>query len=190
VGTSQPHGLVLRHLRGLDKREAKHEGFVVQVGPDRIRLFGRKTDLFTGTNWPVLFDVPWNELREVQIASKKVARANVGAIALFGVLGLAARREPETLVCLGLAHRDVFFACETSTFELRAAYARFVSRTPAAAGKIKVDGALVDDGAKPAEVGVQQTPADRLRQLAELRDAGLINEEEFTARRQVVLGEL
>src|SRR4051794_6587048 len=51
-------------------------------------------------SWIPVVTFAWPEVRRIEVASTNVSRANVGAIALFGVLGLAARRPPGTHIAV------------------------------------------------------------------------------------------
>ena len=186
-----PPGLVVRYIQGFE-RPPKADYWGVKADADAVRIYVGRLDLFSNRlDWRLYHQEPWQQLRGIQVASKKATRANIPALALFGTMGLAAQQEPETLVAVSLSDRDVFFACDHLTLALQTAYARVVDANPLAAGKIRVDGKLVDSEAGPAgPIPVQLSVTARLREATALHEAGLICDEEYQSKRSELLQQL
>ena len=118
-------------MLSLDKYllEATAQGVYVHFGTQKHRI---------GYKWMVVRFEPWPTLRSITFASSQATRANLPALAVFGVLGLAARREPGTMIAVSYPDGDVFFSTRQPFFQIRAEFARLEGAAPAARGKIQM----------------------------------------------------
>jgi hypothetical protein len=95
---------------------------------------------------------PWEQVRRISFDDPGRTKANVGAIALFGVLGMASRRA-FTLITVSTDDQELYFENEAPIGQWRASAPRIIDAVPAAAGRVWVDGAQVG-AAAPASPAV------------------------------------
>lgn len=91
-------------------------------------FFGKK---FGGYAWP--------DVRRVSFDDPGRTKANVGAIALFGVLGMASR-SAFTLITISTKDEELYFENAAPIGAWRATGRRIMEDVPAAAGRVYVDG--------------------------------------------------
>jgi Protein of unknown function (DUF2510) len=115
-----------RYLAGERKRPC-----VVRIADAGVGLFfGKKEGGY-----------PWDQVRQISFDDPGRTKANVGAIAAFGVLGMASR-QAFTLITVSTDHEELHFENGQPIGQWRAAARRIVETVPAAAGRIYVDGEL------------------------------------------------
>jgi hypothetical protein len=134
---------------------------------------------------------PWDQVRRISFDDPGRTKANGAAIAMFGVLGMAARR-PFTYVTVSVLDADLHFENEWPIVNWRSWAFRLVEEIPWAAGRILVDGQVV--GLSPQQpqpaAPTGPSPLDQLRQLGELRDAGVITADEFESKKAELLSRM
>ena len=82
---------------------------------------------------------PWDQIHRVTLDDPGRTKASVGAIAAFGVVGLA-RRIAYTLITVSGSGQDIFFETKQPVSISRTFAYRVLHEIPAAAGRIFVDG--------------------------------------------------
>lgn len=124
--------------------------------------------------------VPWSNVASVSMESWSEAKSRLGAILVFGLLGLAARGSIDSTV-LAVRLLDggtVYYQAELHLMAFRA------NVTPI----LRSLGVTVTEGAPVS--AVPTTPvsmADELAKLAQLRDSGVLTEAEFAAQKAKLL---
>lgn len=93
--------------------------------------FGKKYGIYT-----------WDRILSIAFDDPGRTKASVGAIAAFGVLGLA-RRRAFTLITVSAQDEELYFENDNPIGMWRSAARRIVDDNPAAVGKIYADGQLV-----------------------------------------------
>jgi hypothetical protein len=132
----------------------------------------------------------WSEVQRIAFEDPGRTKANVGAIAVFGIWGLSARRA-FSLVIVSTTEGDVFFESPFPIGTWRSVAVRIPQDVPEAAGRIVVDGVPV--GAQPAVASPTNygaTVLEQLQQLGHLRDSGVLTTEEFDAKKAELLKRL
>jgi hypothetical protein len=81
----------------------------------------------------------WDEIRGVSFDDPGRTKANIGAIAVFGVLGLASHYA-FTLITLSTRDEDLYFESDSPVATWHLSARRIVEDFPAARGKVWVDG--------------------------------------------------
>jgi hypothetical protein len=133
----------------------------------------------------------WDQVRRISFDDPGRTRASVGAIAVFGVLGLAARKA-FSLITISVTDQDIYFTSPYAIGQWRASGLRIAEDVPAAASKIYVDGQPVqavgqaDNASTEPHVDV----LEQLRRLGELRDSGVLTAEEFETKKAALLERL
>ena len=141
-------------------------------------LFGRKR---SGSYAP-------EQVRRISFDDPGRTKANGAALVMFGVLGLVARRA-FTIVTVSVVEQDMYFESDFPVGTWRASAPRMLEDVPWLVGKLIIDGAVVGGPIQTPEQS-QTSPIDRLRQLAELRDAGIVSPAEFEAKKAELLGRM
>ena len=193
--SSEPEGLYVKYLGGFAGQRAKTIGggfYKVRADEDAFRVFwGSQKGSWTGTyRWVIAREESWARLRGLHLASSQATQANVPAIAMFGVLGLAARREPGTLIGVSYADGDVFFRARTPTPQLALEFSRLVELIPEAAGKLTVDGVALGGQTTSTATATRDDLFDQIRHLGELLAEGLLSQAEFDAKKAELLSRL
>lgn len=123
-------------------------------------------------------------IASIEITSEQAAKASVGAVLVFGVLGgLAARgsRDRGTLLVHLNNEETAYFALQGwSEAQLRANLAMWIRATG-----VRVGPPLSQQVALTRAV---VSLADEIKKLSDLRDAGILTDEEFTAQKAKLLG--
>jgi hypothetical protein len=133
----------------------------------------------------------WDQVRRISFDDPGRTRASVGAIAVFGVLGLAARKS-FSLITISVTDQDIYFTSPYAIGQWRASALRIAEDVPAGASKIYVDGRPVQP---ISQTGGSSTdpPVDvleQLRRLGELRDSGVLTAGEFESKKAALLERL
>lgn len=96
---------------------------------------------------------PGTRFVEFPFADPGRTKANVGAIAVFGVLGMASRRAV-TLITVSTDGQEMYFENETPIGQWKASAFRIVEAIPASAGLVWVDGVQVASSyTEPSQTG-------------------------------------
>ena len=135
--------------------------------------------------------IPWNECAGVTIESGEVTRSKVGPVLAFGLFGLAAKgKETQTVLCVrrkdGAAAYYLFD--KISPHVLRAAIQPIIQYV----GVPFLDQAQVPQVVTPTSESVatpESSLSDRIRELAALRDDGLLSDEEFAQQKARLLSQ-
>jgi hypothetical protein len=189
-------GFLVKYLRGYDEAYTWSDLWMIRADADAFCVSHRDHTTLRGvrpTAWTAPSEQwdereePWETLRGVYFASSKATRANLPALAIFGVLGLAARREPGTLLAVAYDDGDVFFSLTASSLEVRTTFTRFVEEHPHLAGKITMDGEPLGDSGSGSNAG---NVAQQIKDLGELRNLGLLTDLEFAAKKVELLARL
>ena len=83
----------------------------------------------------------WDEIRSVSFDDPGRTKASVGALVVFGTLGLASRRA-FTLIIVSLHTADMYFEADEPVAAWRAAVERLIEDVAPASGRTYVDGVL------------------------------------------------
>ena len=158
-----------------------------QKTPGRIRLDDGGAAMLFGHGRSGQFS--WSQLTRISFDDPGRTKASLGMIAVFGVLGLAARKT-FTLMTLSTGDQDMYFELDQVVGAWRGAAERIIRDIASAEGKVFVDGALV--GEAPALPATAETADvfDQIRKLGELRDGGLITAEEFETKKTELLSRM
>jgi len=127
--------------------------------------------------------VPWSNVASVSMESYTEAKSRLGPVLMFGVLGLAARGSANSTV-IAVRLRDggtVYYQADLNFMECRAN----VTPILRALGVTVVD--EMAPQATPAPGSYAISVADELTKLAQLRDSGVLTEEEFAAQKARLL---
>lgn len=98
-----------------------------------------------------------------------------------------AGRRAFSLLTVSVGDRDLFFETEWPIGTWRSMAQRIVEDVPLALGKVFVDGTQVGDQAHQAPA---EDVLDKIRKLGELRDAGVLTENEFETKKVELLGRI
>lgn len=129
------------------------------------------------------FEVAWENLQSIEfLGPGEVAQSRLGPVLLFGVLGLGASgRQKLTELLLHTKHGPVFFqVLDRTPFELRARLRSSLEEHSIPEGGLPIPDRAV--GSIPPLI------ADELSKLADLREQGVVTEEEFSAQKARLLG--
>lgn len=129
----------------------------------------------------------WDEVRRISFDDPGRTKASVGAIAVFGVLGLAARKS-YSLITVSVPDQDLYFTSPFAIGQWRASALRIVEDIPQAASKVYVDGQPV--GSRPEAGSANDDIIDQVKRLGELHDAGVLTDKEFAAKKAELLARL
>ena len=114
-------------------------------------------------------------------------KANAGAIAVFGIAGMAGRKS-FTFVVVGTDSGDVIFEADRPISTWKSVAQEMTTDVPELQGKLYVEGELVG---RASDTNVGTSGADDLpSQIAKLKDlhaAGALSDEEFAAAKQRLL---
>ncbi len=193
MSLKHPPGAVVRYLGGFGGIPAKRitsDGWVLTLGRNRVTVHYGSQKRRINYKWVEVRREPWSNIKMFSIGSGSATQTNLPALALFGTLGLAAQREPGTLLALSYRDGDVLSKSAANIHQQRACLAGWADECPAAASRIYLDGVpLVAAPALTSGNDSQEALASPSR-LAELRDAGVLTEEEFGAKKAELLGRL
>ena len=131
---------------------------------------------------PLRAVVPWSNVASVSMESYSEAKSRLGPVLVFGLLGLAARTQAESTV-LAVRLLDggtVYYQAHLNFMTFRAN----VTHILRSLGVTVIDGLPVQTSpVAPATASV----ADELAKLAQLRDSGILTDEEFAAQKARLL---
>lgn len=114
----------------VDARAADGRKCVVRIHPDGVWfLFGKQ---YTG--------FAWDQVRQVSFDDPGRTKASVGAIAVFGVLGLAARKSFTLLTIETTTTENWYFEVGGPVGHWRTSLRALVEHVPGIAGKLFIDG--------------------------------------------------
>jgi len=195
----EPGGLGVSYLGGFASHAARVVGggyWTVRFDTDAIRVFwGSQKGSLTGTyRWSLVREEAWATVEAVRFATAQGARANIPALALFGVLGLAASRDPGAFLSITYPDGDVLFRTGAPAPLLRMELDKVVVQVPELASIVTFDGEPLASAAPsagtPARADEGAAVVQRIRELGELHAAGLLTDEEFATKKQDLLGRL
>lgn len=155
--------------------------------PDQSRsksgnLYFTDSEIGVGLIGPKHGTVAWSDAASIEITSEQVAKSRAGAALMFGVGALAAKSSSNkaTIIVRTKDGHQIYFQLDNKD---------------AAHVRAKVSALLTSAGVPfYAEVPIAATPAAgpdtiaQLAQLAQLREAGHLSDEEFQAQKARVLG--
>jgi hypothetical protein len=123
-------------------------------------------------------EIPWDEIAQVNLDDMTTAKNKVAAVAMFGVLGLAAKGSTSGTSIEIVLHDDshVFFRAKKTA----------VDRSRAVLLPVLHDHGL--DKPAPAALGVDTSGVDALERLASLHASGALDDVEFKAAKARLLG--
>jgi hypothetical protein len=116
----------------------------------------------------------WGQIQRIAFDEPGRTKASIGAIAVFGVVGLAARNA-FTLFTLSTSDQDMYFELQGPVGAWRATADRLIRDVAPTTGKVFVDGVVA--GELPAVSGSEDI-FEQIRKLGELRDSGLITSDQ------------
>jgi hypothetical protein len=158
------------------------------IAPEDGRLELNETAiyLFTyGARFPRRAIVPWTSVRSVYVEPSTEAKSRVGPVLAFGLLGLAAKGSAESsVVSVHLNDGGVVYY---------QAQARFMAFRAKIGPIIRGFGVSVTDVPPPSAVAPTpatsspKSVADELSKLAQLRDSGVLTDDEFAAQKARLL---
>jgi hypothetical protein len=128
----------------------------------------------------------WDQVRRISFDDPGRTKPSIGAIAVFGVLGLAGR-QAFSLLTISVRDQDLFFETQWPIGTWRTMALRIIEDVPAAAGRVFVDGTPIGPQARSAAA---DDVLDQIRKLGELRDAGVLTDEEFETKKAELLDRL
>ena len=131
---------------------------------------------------------PWTTIRRLSFDDPGRTKANAGAIAMFGIAGMAGRKS-FTFVVVGADSGDVIFEADRPISTWKSVSQEMTTDVPELKGKLYVDGELVGSAPSAATDGRASTDdlPTQIAKLNDLRAAGALSEEEFTAAKQRLL---
>ncbi len=153
---------------------------VIKLDKAGVSLCGIKT----------IFTIPWEQVQDIDVEGPEAASKRITATRMvtMGVFALAAQKKSKSavmIVKLRSGEEAVFQTQKFAAGELRGKLAPITSY-------LRRAGAAVDGIAAPSEQPLGDTPAasvaDELKKLAELKDAGLLTEDEFQGQKAKLLG--
>jgi hypothetical protein len=182
-----PNALEFSHVGGAPPtKHAPNKGHTYSIGAveEFLQIHWLTHDLLS-PKWVVVQRLAWPTVHSLDVSSTQSSRANVGAIALFGVLGLAARRPPGSYVTVSSDVGQTFFYTESPPAVVRAAIERVMPVE--VRGLLRVEGQPINAASAPSAA---DSAVARVARLQELLDAGVVSPEEFQAQRQRILDQL
>jgi len=125
--------------------------------------------------------VPWSNVASVSMESLTEAKSRLGAVLVFGVLGLLAKGTADsTVIAVRLLDGGaVYYQADLNFRDFRANVTPILQSF----GVTVTDESTRTPQVAPPVVSV----ADELAKLAQLRDSGVLTEEEFTAQKAKLL---
>ena len=110
-------------------------------------------------------------------------KSNIAALAVFGVLGLGAKRS-WTLITVGFPDRDAQFLVRMVAFTVRSRFQEAVESSPELAR-------LVREGVPPtaSTATVDKSNLDELERLVDLYERDLLTDDEFTAMKAKLIAD-
>lgn len=133
-----------------------------------------------------LFTIPWDQVHDIAIEGPESAskRVTVGRALALGVFSLAAKKTDKSavvVVSLKSGEEAIFDTRKFSAGELRAKLAPITSQLRRGIT------AAEQSNAKQAPAAPATSVADELKKLGELKEAGLLTEEEFEGQKAKLL---
>jgi Short C-terminal domain len=126
---------------------------------------------------------PWDTIRRFAFDDPGRTKANAGAIAMFGIAGMAGRKA-FTFVTVGTNSGDVIFEADRPISTWRSMAQQLVADLPQLTRKLYIDGNLVGGA-----TAVTEDLSTQITKLAELHAAGTLSDEEFAQAKQRLLSE-
>lgn len=159
----------------------KYQGGHSRLGQPRTgNLWLTSEAIGLGTKRPKAAVVPLSAIASVEVGGQQVRKSKAGAVAAFGVLGLAAKGEA-TIAVVTVRSKDGETAYYRIENQLAVAVRGRMAPILEAAGI-----PLVGEESPPIPPPSADL-ATRIRELGALRDDGLITEEEFAAQKAKLL---
>jgi hypothetical protein len=171
---------------------AKYVGGHATLGRNRQGNFWLTADeLGIGTLRPKVAVIALADVASIEIVGGQVAKRSVGAVAVFGVLGGLAAKGAKNETAVVVRTKDGETAYYTIDKQSPVNVRAKITPLLKAAGV-----PFADELAAPAAAASSKSsaeppsfdPIQRLRELAELRDKGVLTEEEFAAQKAKLLG--
>ena len=152
----KPEGISVRYLggfAGFSSGPMSTDSWVLTADNHGLAVFRGSQKHRLTYKYAVVRNESWNDLRMLSLDGGSASRANIPALAVFGVLGLAARRDPGTYIAVSYTDGDVFFHSQQPAARLRVELMRFLSARPDIAARVYVDGSPLE--AAPVVEAVQ-----------------------------------
>lgn len=130
---------------------------------------------------------PWATIRRLSFDDPGRTKANAGAIAMFGIAGMAGRKS-FTFVVVGTDSGDVIFEADRPISTWKSVAQEMIIDVPELEGKLYVEGERV--GGESFATNDTKSPDDLPTQIAKLKElhaAGVLSDEEFAAAKQRLL---
>jgi hypothetical protein len=163
-------------------------GHPTDADPEDGRLELNETAIYLfayHSRFPRRAVVPWTTVRSVYVEPYNQAKSRVGPVLVFGVFGLAARGSAESSV-VSVHLNDggvVYYQVQARFMAFRAKFAAIVRAFGVTVTDTPPPSPVLFPPATPAALSV----ADELAKLAQLRDSGVLTEEEFALQKARLL---
>jgi hypothetical protein len=166
---------------------------IIWFGDDQIYLLLRKDPPPTYDNFGKPLRVRHQVLEAVDVGYIRIesagTKSNIGALALFGVLALGAKRDWSAL-SMGLTDSELVLLVREPLYALRNTLSRAIEVCPSLRDKIA-------EGPPPPQLNAPAVPAaptapqpgviDELERLTNLYEKGLIDDQEFRAMKATLI---
>lgn len=137
--------------------------------------------------------VPWNEIVDIQVATTATSRVTLTRVLLIGLFALAAQKK-QVFTVLEVETSYTTFAFVTTESQARVVeiakplVARLHDVKPSrSADSISGESILAESSSFARDRSLAEIPS-QIRELANLRDEGLLTDEEFTLAKGKILG--
>ncbi len=142
-----------------------------------------RTGLTLKGNQIGVLSAPWNTLDAFHLNSGQATRAHLPALAAFGVLGLATRREPGTYLEVSVSGYTALLYSSIAVHKLRVLFLGYVGKyCPQERHKFFANGSPLAGARNEVPSAPLASVSQRLRDLTALHEDGLISDEEFAKK--------
>ncbi len=170
-----------QYLGGWSSHTKTYKAKYVRIDAQGISLRGLKT----------IFTIPWDQVLDLEVEGPESAskRVTAGRVLALGVFALAAKKKTQSavlIVSLRSGEEAVFQTEKLTAAELRAKLVPVTSQLRKANVSPPPTAATSPPAAPLPAAPV--SVADELKKLADLKDAGLLTNEEFAGQKAKLLG--
>jgi len=138
-----------------------------------------------------IFTIPWQEITDLEVdgAGSVSKRVTAGRVAVMGIFALAAKKKTKDsmlIVTTASGDQALFHSSRITALELREKLLPIITQIR----KAKADAQRSASAANAAgpTASPPTTVADELTKLAQLRDSGILSDEEFASQKARLLG--